>query len=247
MRSSTSAATSSKRPPTSSAAYKPNIAFFEALGREGLEALPATLDAIPPDIPVIIDAKRGDIGNTAAAYARVHLRRPGLRRHDRERLRRQGRHRALPRVRRQGRHRLVPLLQPQRHRLPGPRGRPPRRAAAALAGRRPQVEGVERKHGNVGIVMGATYPEQLTEARAALPRHAHPRPRHRRPGRQPASDAVIAGLDSRNAGIIVNASRSILYASRDRDYPMAARAAAARCASTSTVTAKNPASRRPEA
>jgi orotidine-5'-phosphate decarboxylase len=40
-------------------------------------------------------------------------------------------------------------------------------------------------------------------------------------------DAVTAGLDSRKAGIIVNASRSIIYASRDRDYPLAARAATA--------------------
>ena len=50
-------------------AYKPNIAFYEALGAAGMEALRATLAAIPPEIPVILDAKRGDIGSTAAAYA----------------------------------------------------------------------------------------------------------------------------------------------------------------------------------
>ena len=50
-------------------AYKPNIAFYEALGAAGMEALRQTLAAIPSDIPVILDAKRGDIGSTAAAYA----------------------------------------------------------------------------------------------------------------------------------------------------------------------------------
>jgi uridine monophosphate synthetase len=53
------------------AAYKPNIAFYEALGRAGHDLLAATLAAIPPETPVILDAKRGDIGSTAAAYARA--------------------------------------------------------------------------------------------------------------------------------------------------------------------------------
>ncbi len=53
------------------AAYKPNIAFYEALGRGGFDLLKATLAAIPPEIPIILDAKRGDIGSTAEAYARA--------------------------------------------------------------------------------------------------------------------------------------------------------------------------------
>jgi uridine monophosphate synthetase len=53
------------------AVYKPNIAFYEALGFAGLKLLRATLDAIPDDIPVLLDAKRGDMGNTAAAYAKA--------------------------------------------------------------------------------------------------------------------------------------------------------------------------------
>jgi len=52
-------------------AYKPNFAFYEALGNEGLDALKHTADYIPEDIPVIGDAKRGDIGNTAKAYAQA--------------------------------------------------------------------------------------------------------------------------------------------------------------------------------
>jgi uridine monophosphate synthetase len=53
------------------ACYKPNIAFYEAYGPPGLEALQETLGSIPPEIPVILDAKRNDIGQTAVAYARA--------------------------------------------------------------------------------------------------------------------------------------------------------------------------------
>jgi len=53
------------------ACYKPNIAFYEAYGPAGLEALRATLDMIPKGTPVILDAKRNDIGQTASAYARA--------------------------------------------------------------------------------------------------------------------------------------------------------------------------------
>jgi orotidine-5'-phosphate decarboxylase len=52
-------------------AYKPNIAFYEALGPKGWESLQKTLDYIPKDIFTIADAKRGDIGNTSALYARA--------------------------------------------------------------------------------------------------------------------------------------------------------------------------------
>ncbi len=49
-------------------AYKPNLAFYLAMGVKGLEALKLTIDAIPEDIPVILDCKVGDIGNTMDAY-----------------------------------------------------------------------------------------------------------------------------------------------------------------------------------
>jgi uridine monophosphate synthetase len=51
-------------------AFKPNAAFFEALGPEGWEALQSVVKAVPEDIPVVLDAKRGDISSTARAYAR---------------------------------------------------------------------------------------------------------------------------------------------------------------------------------
>lgn len=52
-------------------AFKPNMAFFEVFGPAGLEALQQVIAAVPPDIPVILDAKRGDIASTAQAYARA--------------------------------------------------------------------------------------------------------------------------------------------------------------------------------
>ncbi|HMV69694.1 MAG TPA: orotidine-5'-phosphate decarboxylase, partial [Myxococcota bacterium] len=51
------------------AAFKPNSAFFEQHGAAGWEALAALIRAIPAEVPVILDAKRGDIASTAAAYA----------------------------------------------------------------------------------------------------------------------------------------------------------------------------------
>src|ERR671912_1564836 len=52
-------------------AYKPNIAFYEALGPKGWESLQKTLDYIPKDVFTIADAKRGDIGNTSTLYAKA--------------------------------------------------------------------------------------------------------------------------------------------------------------------------------
>ena len=52
-------------------AFKPNLAFFEQYGSEGWASLERVVDAIPSDVLVIADAKRGDIGNTATRYARA--------------------------------------------------------------------------------------------------------------------------------------------------------------------------------
>jgi orotidine-5'-phosphate decarboxylase len=59
-------------------AYKPNLAFYEAMGPEGLVSLKKTIDYIPHDIFTIADAKRGDIGNTSALYARAYFTCPYL-------------------------------------------------------------------------------------------------------------------------------------------------------------------------
>ena len=50
-------------------AFKPQAAFFEAHGRAGWDALAATIAAVPDHVPVVLDAKRGDIGHVAEAYA----------------------------------------------------------------------------------------------------------------------------------------------------------------------------------
>jgi len=52
-------------------AYKPNLAFYEALGPKGLESLFKTIEYIPKNIFTIADAKRGDIGNTSTMYAKA--------------------------------------------------------------------------------------------------------------------------------------------------------------------------------
>jgi len=56
-----------------SVAYKPNIAFYEAMGPKGWESLRKTLDYIPKDCFTIADAKRGDIGNTSSLYAKAYF------------------------------------------------------------------------------------------------------------------------------------------------------------------------------
>ncbi|MDA0196521.1 MAG: orotidine-5'-phosphate decarboxylase [Bacteroidetes bacterium] len=52
-------------------AYKPNLAFYEALGSRGWESLEKTVEYLPDDVFVIADAKRGDIGNTSNLYAKA--------------------------------------------------------------------------------------------------------------------------------------------------------------------------------
>ena len=49
--------------------YKPNIAFYEALGSSGYDALRATISAIPSHIPILIHAKRNDVASTSQGYA----------------------------------------------------------------------------------------------------------------------------------------------------------------------------------
>jgi len=61
----------------SACAYKLNMAFFEALGSKGWEALEQIVDTIPPGKIIIADAKRGDIGNTAVRYSEALLNRLG--------------------------------------------------------------------------------------------------------------------------------------------------------------------------
>ena len=55
------------------AAFKPNIAYFEAMGLRGLEILDQLLGEMPKEVPVILDAKRSDIGETQKYYAQSYF------------------------------------------------------------------------------------------------------------------------------------------------------------------------------
>jgi orotidine-5'-phosphate decarboxylase len=205
--------------------YKPNIAFFEAFGAMGNEILRGTLAAIPQDVPVIIDAKRGDIGNSSAAYARAIFDELGA---DAMTVNAYG-----------GKDAIEPFLEyTDKGVIIWTRASNPSAIdfqdleVDVLGQQMPLWQAVALKarewnrHGNVGIVMGATYPEQLKEARELCPDMPILVPGI---GAQEGAlrDAVLAGIDTNKAGAIISASRSITYASRDSDYAMAARSAAA--------------------
>jgi orotidine-5'-phosphate decarboxylase len=206
--------------------YKPNLAFYEALGEAGWDALRLTLAAIPSHIPVLIDAKRGDIGNTAAAYARAVFEVLGA---DAMTVNAYG-----------GRDAVEPFLEHEERgvfiwcRSSNPSAGDFQDLETVVDGqKRPlwQIVALRAREwntaGNVGIVVGATYPDQLSEARALCPDMPILVPGV---GAQEGSlaDAVRAGMDVQRAGLIVAASRGVLYASRDADFALAARAAAQR-------------------
>ncbi len=207
-------------------AYKPNMAFFEAMGAKGWDVLNETLKAIPPEIPIIGDAKRGDIGNTSAGYAHAIFDLLGC---DATTVNPYG-----------GTDAVEPFLEYKDKgiivwcRSSNPSAREFQDLTVSENGtERPFWQAValkarewNRKNGNVGLVMGATYPAQLKEARDLCPDMPILVPGI---GSQEGAleESVKAGLDSQRSGMIVNASRSIIYASRDGDYALAARSAAA--------------------
>lgn len=207
-------------------AYKPNLAFYEALGWAGWEGLRRTLAAIPSDIPVIADGKRGDIGNTSAAYARALYEElgfdaatlspyvgfdglePFLRYDDRGAF-------VLCKTSNPGSGDVQDLLVEWRgQHLP---------LYMVVAQR--VVEWNDR--GNCGLVVGATYPDQLRQIRAVAPDLPILIPGV---GAQSGSleEAVRLGVDARGERAIVSASRSILYAGGETNWQEAARAEALR-------------------
>nr|AYA93384.1 putative orotidine decarboxylase [uncultured bacterium pG7] len=191
-------------------AYKPNIAFYEALGEEGLRALRATLDSIPADIPVILDAKRNDIASTATAYARAAFEYWGVD--------------ALTVNPYLGRDGVEPFLAyPDRGvfllcKTSNPSapevqdwtqgGEPLYRHIARLA------EGWASGR-EIGLVIGATYPEAIADIRQQSPHAWFLIPGVGAQGGE--LQAVLrAGLRPDGMGLIINASRSVLYAADPR-------------------------------
>lgn len=206
-------------------AYKPNLAFYEALGFDGLTALQKTLAGIPKTIPVIGDAKRGDIGNTAVAYARAMFEfwgfdavtvhpyigwdsiEPFARHADKGIF-------VLCRTSNPGESDFQRLPVPARSGIP-----------------HPLFEHVAEKvrewdaHGNLGLVVGATHPEELRRVREICPDTPILIPGVGAQGGDLAA-ALRLGTDSRGEKAIVSSSRQVLYASKGKDFPQAARAVA---------------------
>ncbi len=200
-------------------AYKPNLAFYEQLGETGYAALRAVLKAIPSDIPVIADAKRGDIAHTAEAYARAIFVELGF---DASTVNPYlGRDSIEPFVKYADKGVLIVCRSsnPGAHDIQdlpvGPGGTPLYQIVAGLAKE-------WDTNNNIGLVGGATYPDELAILRGLCPSMPILVPGV---GAQEGEleRSVRAGLDADGAGIIVNASRAILFASNGPDFADAAR------------------------
>jgi orotidine-5'-phosphate decarboxylase len=201
--------------------YKPNLAFFEALGVAGQHALRSLLRDVPGEIPVLIDAKRGDTPQTMRAYARAIFEEldadaatvnpylggdslePFFAYRDRGVF-------VLCKTSNPGAAEMQDLM---------------------VEGSEPLFVRVARRamtwdrFGTLGLVVGATYPSDVAAVRQIAPRVPILLPGV---GAQSGDleRSVQAGVDVDGASAIVNASRSILYASAGGDWQAAARAEA---------------------
>lgn len=205
-------------------AYKPNLAFYEALGASGMEGLRKTLAAVPEGVLVIGDGKRGDVGHTARAYARSLFDdlgfdaatvnpylggdsvEPFLEYADRGVI-------LLCKTSNPGSGDFQDL------RCSTPWGEIPLYQAVALRARE------WNSRGNLGLVVGATYPEELRAVRALAPEMPFLIPGV---GAQ-AGDlekTIAYGTDDAGEMAVVNSSRQVIHASLGKDWQEAARAAA---------------------
>ena len=210
-------------------AYKPNLAFYEALGLPGLRALQATLDHIRQEAGgafVIGDAKRGDIGPSAVAYAKAMFEVWGF---DAVTVNAWG-----------GTDSVQPFLEDDTKgvfvwcRGSNPGSGDFQDLPVAREGEdRPLYERVARTcqewntKGNVGLVAGATVPGQLASLRDLCPSMPMLVPGVGAQGGE-LEAAVRAGVDAQGRMALINSSRGIIYASRGSDYAAASREAARR-------------------
>jgi orotidine-5'-phosphate decarboxylase len=208
------------------AAYKPQIAFYAALGAEA--ALLASIHYIrerAPQALVILDAKRNDIGNTAAAYATEAFDRYGAD--------------AVTVAPYMGADSVLPFLErPDRGAIllcrtsnPGARdfqdllvdGLPLYQRVAAHAAMHWNV------HNNLMLVVGATYPREMAALRRAHPGLSFLVPGIGAQGGDLAA-TLDAGLDAEGAGLLINSSRAIIYAGGGSGAAIRAAAAELRAA-----------------
>ena len=211
-------------------AFKPQIAYFAAHGAEAqLERLMEHMRRTAPQVPIILDAKRGDIGSTAEQYAKEAFERygadcvtlspfmgfdsvqPYLKYHGKGAF-------LLCRTSNPGGDDL------QNQRLAALPGQPTLfEHIAAL------VQGPWNLNGQLGLVVGATYPAEIERVRAVAPTVPLLIPGVGAQGGD-AVATVKAGYRAANgetvAPIVVNSSRAVIYASSGADFAQAARAAA---------------------
>jgi orotidine-5'-phosphate decarboxylase len=205
-------------------AYKIQIAFYSACGAE--EDLILTTDYIHrayPQIPVILDAKRGDIGNTAECYAKEAFLRYKAD--------------ALTVNPYMGGDSLQTFLDYKEKGIiilcrtsnPGATdlqdlkidGQPLYKHVAIKAAQN------WNKNQNVALVIGATYPNELAEIRAVVGDMIFLVPGIGAQGGD-VKAAVENGMDTAGNGLIINSSRAIIYAGKDKDYALSAKKAALR-------------------
>ncbi len=199
-------------------AYKPNLAFYESLGIDGLKALQKTIEHIPGHIPIIGDGKRGDIGNTAKAYAKALFVTFGF---DAATV--------SPYL---GLDSIEPFIEYKDKgvfilcRTSNP-GSVDFQSMVNSEGM-PLYEAVARKarewnvRGNIGLVVGATYAEELKSVRQLCPEMPLLIPGIGVQGGDLAA-TVKYGVDARGENAIIAVSRQIIYASQGKDFAQAAR------------------------
>lgn len=207
------------------ATYKPNLAFFMALGVRGLEILEAVRKAIPADIPVMLDGKLNDMGETAKAYSKAVFDVLGFD--------------ALTVAPYLGEDALGPYLNAEGKgvivlcKTSNP-GSGDLQDLTQASGDPLYLHIADRcrtwdQHypANVGMVVGATYPEQLAEIRRRCPEQVILLPGLGAQGGNIAA-SVRAGVDANGSRLLCSSSRSIMYADSGEGFADAARAEANR-------------------
>ncbi len=201
-------------------AYKPNLAFYESIGLEGWEVLERTVDYIRENYPdqfIIADAKRGDIGNTSAMYARTFF---GNMEFDSVTVAPyMGEDSVSPFLTYEGKWVTLLALTSNKGALDFQLMRDDQGVFLFE-----KVLKTSLKWGtdeNMMYVVGATKAQMLTDIRAIVPNHFLLVPGV---GAQGGSleEVTRFGLNS-TCGLLVNSSRQILYASSDKDFAKAAR------------------------